>query len=247
MKFSCTVLSFILISLGSISKTNIAYLHSWDQIWSLGGIWGKLCVWSVGGRECRGSSVTLGSHRGWLWVVNGRSNSREVHQAESHPPGIRSEWRCALCLYLFPWEHHERFLNKCSDGTAPPWERHWSPLFSYPVQLTLGKRKGGLLERGGGTGIEKLSAKCVILACILVRICTLMPHLLRKSTRDFWWLEVMIGLMFPFPPSCRKRPRFWEKNQWPPLAAWLSSSNFLRAEDKNHTSRHWALEHTPVH
>lgn len=147
---------------------------------------------------------------------------------------------CSLSLPFFfmraPWNV---FLTNV-QVSQPLLERGiGAHCFSFQCNWLWGKGKGGLLERGKGRGsVENLSAKCVILACILVRICTLMPHLLRKSTRDFWWLEVMIGLMFPFPPSCRERPRFWEKNLWPPLAAWWCSSNFLRAEDKNHTSRH---------
>lgn len=125
--------------------------------------YGKLCVWSRGGTKCRGSSVTLGSQRGWLWVVNGRANSREGHKTEGHPSGTRSEWRCVLCLHLFSWAHHEMFLNKCSGVTAPPWERHWSPLFPFPVQLTLGKRKRRLTgERRGKGDRESVSKICYL-------------------------------------------------------------------------------------
>lgn len=55
-------------------------------------------------------------------------------------------------------------------------------------------------------GTRRVRAAFMTLACITARIRTLMPHLLRKSTRDFQLFKVMIGLKFPFPSSCKEGP-----------------------------------------
>lgn len=79
--------------------------------------------------------------------------------------------------------------------------RWWTPLFPHTATTTPSNR---LRRQAGGRRNGSVWATFMILACVTVRIWTLMPHLLRKSTRDFQLFRVMRGLKFPFPSSCKE-------------------------------------------
>lgn len=114
---------------------------------------------------------------------------------------------------VFPQRSPGHTFEQLSGCHGPSMGKAWEPTVPHSsTQMTSGEREEEACCRGEGMG-SRLSAKFVIFTCILVRICTLMPHLLRKSTRDFRGFEVMIRLMFSFPPSCRAGPGFYEKSQ----------------------------------
>lgn len=173
-------------------------------------------------------------------------NKKNGIRQNSSPCGAWEEARTRQCMYIgslffffFSVIVYEILLNKDSSVTAPCGKGIQGPFFPSPVCRWLRKRGKSLLERGR----ERKD---------------------RESVSETYYRSLHFGeIVYVNAPSaekihqrlsviqCDERPRVFTSSQlqgrdptflreksMASLSCLVSSSHFLRAEDKNHTSGH---------